>query len=110
MGGREQDQHNWGDEKKHPQHQNGMADDILCATLLTFAGPRWLAPSMNPYMYNHPATKRNIETIKQFGYHIIEPQNGEAVCGDLGEGKMASVNEIIHEVNKFAKTRDNSDR
>ena len=79
----------------------GMADDILCATLLSFDGPRWFAPSMNPYMYAHPATRQNLEKLKSYGYHILDPQNGEAVCGDEGEGKMMGIPQILAEIEGF---------
>lgn len=73
----------------------GRADDIVTATLLSFNGPRVFAPSMNPYMYSHPATQKNMAELKKFGYLFIDPANGDAVCGDSGDGKMAPVEEII---------------
>lgn len=79
----------------------GRADDIISATLLSFKGPRWFAPSMNPHMYNHKATQKNLQTLQNYGYHILDPQNGEAVCGDPGHGKMASVQNILKELDLF---------
>ncbi len=81
---------------------HGAADDILAATLLSYHGPRWLAPAMNPYMFSHPATQKNLKTLEEYGYRILSPQNGEAVCGDIGEGKMMTIADIIKEVEKFA--------
>ena len=83
----------------------GFADDIVTATLLSFSGERWVAPSMNPFMYNHPATQKNLEILRSFGYKILDPQNGEAVCGDHGEGKMASIEVILEKINSvFSKS------
>ncbi len=83
----------------------GMADDLLCATLLSFPGERWIAPAMNPFMYRHPATQRNIKTLESFGYRILYPTKGEVVCGDYGEGKMLSPEEIAKEVLKFLREK-----
>lgn len=73
----------------------GRADDIVTATLLAYDGPRYIAPAMNPYMYAHPATQANLKTLKSFGYQILDSANGEAVCGDVGQGKMMAVADIL---------------
>ncbi|MCX7632137.1 MAG: phosphopantothenoylcysteine decarboxylase [Turneriella sp.] len=78
----------------------GRADDVLTATLLAFEGPRWLAPAMNPAMYAHPATQSALRLCESYGYRILSPENGEAVCGDVGQGKMMQVEEIV----KLVKT------
>lgn len=76
----------------------GRADDILAATLLAYDGPRFIAPAMNPNMYSHPATQANLARLKEFGYKILDSANGEAVCGDVGQGKMMSVADILRAV------------
>ena len=81
----------------------GRADDILTATLLSFAGKKIFAPAMNPYMYAHPATQENLKKLKSYDYEIISPVDGEAVCGDVGEGKMAKVSAIIDFVQKIRR-------
>jgi len=73
----------------------GRADDIVTATLLAYDGPRFVAPAMNPSMYAHPATQANLATLKSFGYKILDSANGEAVCGDVGQGKMMPVAGIL---------------
>ncbi len=73
----------------------GRADDIVTATLLAYDGPRFIAPAMNPFMYSHPATQANLKTLKSYGYHILDSANGEAVCGDVGQGKMMAVADIL---------------
>ena len=82
---------------------NGIADDFLTTTLLTFAGERWFAPAMNPNMWTHPAVQKNIKQLKEYGYKIIQPATGEAICGDIGQGKMAEIKMIIDEINLFFK-------
>ncbi|MCS6984315.1 MAG: phosphopantothenoylcysteine decarboxylase [Leptospiraceae bacterium] len=79
----------------------GRADDIVTATLLSFPGERWLAPAMNPYMYSHKATQRNLTILREYGYRILEPQSGMAVCGDEGLGKMAEIEDILLQIEKF---------
>jgi phosphopantothenoylcysteine decarboxylase len=77
----------------------GRADDIVTATLLAYDGPRYIAPAMNPFMYAHPATQANLTTLKSYGYHILDSANGEAVCGDVGQGKMMAVANILAALN-----------
>jgi len=79
----------------------GRADDILTATLLAYDGPRWLAPAMNPSMYAHPATQASLTTCQNYGYRILDAANGEAVCGDVGQGKMMAVQDILAAVAAF---------
>lgn len=76
----------------------GRADDPLCAALLSFNGKKMFAPAMNPFMYAHAATQKNIQTLKDYGYEILTPSSGESVCGDQGEGKMMPVEEIFARV------------
>ncbi len=80
----------------------GHADDLLTATLLSYSGPRWIAPSMNPNMFRHPATQKNIDMLESYGYKILSPADGEAVCGDKGEGKMMPVQDIVSAIEDFA--------
>ena len=68
---------------------NGLADDFLSTLFLTFSGPVFFSPSMNPAMYAHPTTQANMERLKTLGYKIIEPEIGETACGDLGQGRLA---------------------
>ncbi len=72
----------------------GIADDLLSTTFLSVTCPVMMAPAMNPNMYLHPAVKRNIEILKQWGVAFVEPAAGEVVCGDEGMGKLANVDEI----------------
>lgn len=73
---------------------NGIADDIVSSTYLCVDCPVIVAPSMNPGMYAHPALQRNLRKLQEDGVYMIDPQQGEAVCGDRGQGKMAPVEDI----------------
>lgn len=81
----------------------GMADDPVTATLLSFTGPKLLAPSMNPGMLQNPATQRNLKMLSNDGFKVIEPQNGEAVCGETGYGKLATVEQIVSAIEAAGK-------
>ncbi len=66
----------------------GMADDLLTTMLLAFRGPVLFFPSMNPAMYEHPATQANIQRLKSLGYTVVEPGLGSVACGDFGPGRL----------------------
>src|SRR5467141_3242820 len=55
---------------------NGVADDFLTSTYLASTAPALVAPAMNTTMWQHPATQRNIETLRADGVHIVEPDAG----------------------------------
>lgn len=76
---------------------NGIADDLLSTTFLSVACPTLIAPAMNPQMWEHSATQQNINTLKGWGINMVEPETGKVVCGDLGKGKLATIEEIYNE-------------
>ncbi len=82
---------------------HGRADDILAATLLAYQGKVALAPAMNPSMYAHPATQASLNVCRSYGYTILDSANGEAVCGDVGQGKMMALAEIIAETERLLR-------
>ncbi|MBO6758027.1 MAG: bifunctional phosphopantothenoylcysteine decarboxylase/phosphopantothenate--cysteine ligase CoaBC [Roseibium sp.] len=69
---------------------HGIADDLATAVLLATDTPVLLAPAMNPKMWSHPATKRNVETLRGDGLFFVGPDQGEmAESGEAGVGRMA---------------------
>ena len=74
---------------------NGVADDFLTSTYLAATAPVLLAPAMNTSMWEHPATRRNIERLRQDGVHIIEPDAGEMACGTIGPGRLSEPERIV---------------
>ena len=75
---------------------NGLCDDLLTTMVLASSAKVMFAPAMNPRMLEHPATQRNLEILQnRYRYEIIPPEFGEVACGDVGSGKMASVETII---------------
>jgi phosphopantothenoylcysteine decarboxylase/phosphopantothenate--cysteine ligase len=73
----------------------GMADDLLCATLLMARCPLLIAPAMHTEMWEHPATRANVATLVERGAVLIGPASGELVSGDRGVGRMAEPREIV---------------
>ena len=67
---------------------HGIADDMLTTTLMACTCPKLLSPAMNTAMYENPILQDNLQTLKKYGYTIIEPAIGRLACGDTGTGKM----------------------
>lgn len=74
---------------------NGHANDLASTLLLATDTPVLLAPAMNVRMWDHPATRRNLATLKQDGVAVVGPNEGPMACGEFGPGRMAEVPEII---------------
>ncbi|HMU82191.1 MAG TPA: flavoprotein [Leptospiraceae bacterium] len=73
---------------------SGIADDLLSSTYLAHTGTVLIAPSMNPGMYASKAVQRNLQRLREDGVILVDPANGEAVCGDEGQGKLATIEQI----------------
>jgi len=74
---------------------NGMANDLATTTLLATDTPVLLAPAMNVRMWDHPATQRNIQTLKSDGISFVGPNDGDMACGEFGPGRMSEPLEIV---------------
>jgi phosphopantothenoylcysteine decarboxylase / phosphopantothenate---cysteine ligase len=74
---------------------NGVADDFLTSTYLAATAPVLIAPAMNTSMWEHPATRRNLERLRQDGVHIVEPDAGEMACGTIGPGRLSEPERIV---------------
>ncbi len=72
----------------------GIADDLLTSTLLEFGGPLVVAPAMHSGMHAHPATRGNLETLRERGVVIVGPVEGPLAAGDQGMGRMAEPEDI----------------
>ena len=74
---------------------HGIADDMLTTTVLACDCPKLAAPAMNTRMYENPATRENLETLRRHGFTLIEPEEGFLACGDVGKGKLANEEVIL---------------
>ena len=80
---------------------SGIGDDALSTLLLAFSGkPVYVCPAMNTQMMENEAVRRNLETLKSWGIHIIEPTEGELACGAVGKGRMEEPERIFDIVAK----------
>lgn len=75
---------------------HGICDNLLLATYLSATCPVIVAPAMDLNMHNHPATKKNIELLKERRNIIIPSVSGELASGLLGEGRMAEPEDIVN--------------
>lgn len=74
---------------------HGLADDLASTALLATDKHVLVAPAMNVRMWRHPATTRNIATLKADGIGFVGPNDGEMACGEFGPGRMAEPGEIL---------------
>jgi len=80
---------------------NGIADNLLLTTYLSAKCPVMVAPAMDLDMYMHPATQKNIETLKDYGNTIVEAASGELASGLIGKGRMEEPEVIVSKVIEF---------
>jgi phosphopantothenoylcysteine decarboxylase/phosphopantothenate--cysteine ligase len=74
---------------------HGLADDLATAVLLATDKDVLAAPAMNVRMWEHPATQRNLATLRTDGIHFVGPDEGEMACGEFGLGRMAEPAAIL---------------
>jgi phosphopantothenoylcysteine decarboxylase/phosphopantothenate--cysteine ligase len=79
----------------------GIADNLLLTTYLSAKCPVFIAPAMDLDMLLHPATQKNIETLRSYGNHIIEPESGELASGLEGKGRMQEPEAIVDYLRNF---------
>ena len=85
---------------------NGIADNMLITTYLSMKAPVFIAPAMDLDMYAHPTTQQNMERLKGFGNHIIEPQSGFLASGLEGKGRMEEPEKIVAYLDNFFEPKD----
>lgn len=74
---------------------HGLASDLASTTLLATDKPVLMAPAMNVRMWEHPATRRNLATLKADGVSFVGPDEGAMACGEFGPGRMAEPEAIF---------------
>jgi phosphopantothenoylcysteine decarboxylase/phosphopantothenate--cysteine ligase len=73
----------------------GLADDLASTLLMATDKPVLIAPAMNVRMWEHPATRRNLEVLRGDGVHVAAPAEGAMACGEFGPGRLAEVPDIV---------------
>lgn len=79
---------------------HGLGNDMLTTLVVASSAPLMVAPAMNPEMFQHPTTQTSLSMLKGMGAIVIEPSVGEVACGEFGQGKLASIDEIVTAVKK----------
>lgn len=86
---------------------NGIADDFISTSIMATKAKILIAPAMNTQMYNNPMVQDNMKKLMDLGYHFVKPGAGRLACGDVGEGKLALVDDIVDEIlNLLNEKRD----
>ena len=80
---------------------NGIADNMLVTTYLSAKAPVFVAPAMDLDMMRHPSTVRNLELLRSYGNHIIEPAEGELASHLIGKGRMEEPENIVKALDDF---------
>lgn len=84
---------------------NGVADNMLITTYLSAKAPVFIAPAMDLDMMAHPSTRRNIESLRAYGNHIIEPADGYLASGLSGKGRMEEPEAIVAVLERYFNSR-----
>ena len=77
------------------RYAHGLADDLLCATLLATRAPVVICPAMHTEMWEHPAVMDNLEVLRRRGVHVVPPGVGRLAGGDSGAGRLAEPEDIL---------------
>lgn len=85
---------------------NGIADNMLITTYLSAKAPVFVAPAMDLDMYAHPSTQKNLDTLRSYGNHIIEPGTGELASHLVGKGRMEEPEVIIRHLEEYFAAKD----
>lgn len=80
---------------------NGIADNLLLTSYLSAKCPVFVAPAMDLDMFTHPAVQKNIETLKLYGVHFIDAEDGELASGLVGKGRLAAPERIVESLDTF---------
>jgi phosphopantothenoylcysteine decarboxylase/phosphopantothenate--cysteine ligase len=85
---------------------HGLADDLLSTTLLEAACPLVIAPAMHTGMWEHAATRANVETLRGRGARVVGPATGPLAHGDEGVGRLAEPDDVVAEVRAALEPKD----
>ena len=80
---------------------HSVADNMLITTYLSMKAPVFIAPAMDLDMFQHPSTQANLQQLKSYGNHIIEPASGFLASGLEGKGRMEEPEKIVEQLDKF---------
>ena len=76
----------------------GIADDFISTSIMATEAKKLIAPAMNTKMFANPIVQENIAKLRSHGYSFTMPGSGRLACGDVGEGKLANVQDIVDDI------------
>ena len=85
---------------------HGIADNMLVTTYLSMKAPVFVAPAMDLDMFAHPATQKNLDILRSYGNHIIEPGEGELASHLVGKGRMEEPDNIVRVLEDFFSRKE----
>jgi len=85
---------------------NGIADDFLSTMVMATKAPVLFVPSMNVNMWGNKALQKNIQTLLEMGYPLLEPGEGELACHWYGKGRLPELNEVVEKMEDILSTKD----
>jgi len=85
---------------------NGIADDFLSTMVMATRAPVLFVPSMNVNMWESKALQKNVETLLERGYHLLEPGEGELACHWYGKGRLPELTEVIEKMEDLSSPKD----
>lgn len=88
----------------------GMADDLLTTVILATTAPIVVAPAMNTQMYLNKLVRRNIRTLSEAGFHIVEPDSGELACKEVGAGRLPDAPVLLQHVDSVRVPKSLADK
>ena len=80
---------------------HGLADDMLTTTVLACKCPKLIAPAMNTNMYENPVTQDNLNSLRHYGWDVIEPASGRLACGAVCKGQLPEPDALLQHVLKY---------
>jgi phosphopantothenoylcysteine decarboxylase/phosphopantothenate--cysteine ligase len=83
---------------------SGIADNLLLTTYLSARCPVFIAPAMDLDMLSHPATKKNMDILREYGNTILEPETGELASGLIGKGRMEEPEAIFKSIKAYFRS------
>jgi phosphopantothenoylcysteine decarboxylase/phosphopantothenate--cysteine ligase len=85
---------------------HGIADDFLSTMVMATTAPVLFVPSMNVNMWENKALQKNIRTLLEMGYHLMEPGEGELACHWYGKGRLPELNGVVEKVEDLLSIKD----
>lgn len=84
----------------------GLANDLASTALLATDKPVLMVPAMNVRMWEHAATRRNVETLRSDGVTVMEPDEGAMACGEFGPGRLPEVLQVAAKIEAMLGSAD----